>query len=237
VSIARRHGLFVVEDAAQAHGARYKGQRIGAHGDVVAWSFYPGKNLGAVGDGGAITTNEQEIADRVSVLRNYGSRKKYEHEQQGVNSRLDSIQAAILRTKLPFLDEWNARRGLIAKRYSERLMPLVADINSKSSEPGIQRLPEFCNKSDQVWHLYVIRHANREKIQRSLYDAGIETIVHYPIPPHLQKAYSSTIGRGYTAPIAAKLADEVLSLPIGPQQDLDMVDIVCNAFAQSVREF
>lgn len=204
LDIARRYGLKVLEDAAQAHGARYKGVRIGAHGNAVAWSFYPGKNLGAMGDAGAVTTDDADLADRVRVLRNYGSRAKYVNEVQGYNSRLDPIQAAVLRVKLARLDEWNTRRRLVAARYREGLAGAAL------------QLPDVPDWADAAWHLYVVRTAHRDRVQAELRAAGVETLIHYPIPPHLQQAYA---GLGYGVgdfPIAEKLAGEVLSLPIGP---------------------
>lgn len=204
VELARKHKLKVIEDAAQAHGARVRGQRIGAHGDAVCWSFYPGKNLGAMGDGGAVTTNDSEIAERIWVLRNYGSREKYVNEVQGVNSRLDPLQAAILRVKLAVLDEWTARRREIAASYSETL-----------GECGLL-LPKVPEWADPVWHLYVIRSADRDRIQSTLSADGIDTLIHYPIPPHRQEAYGEICDDYPVLPIADDLAAEVLSLPIGP---------------------
>ncbi len=204
LAIARKHGLRVLEDAAQAHGARYKGQRLGAHGDAVAWSFYPTKNLGAMGDGGAVTTNDAQIADRIRVLRNYGSRVKYVNEAQGYNSRLDPLQAAILRVKLAYLDEWNTRRSAIAKRYQQDLAGC-----------GLT-LPYVPDWTDPVWHLYVVQHPQRNALQQALTDAGVDTLIHYPIPPHWQQAYAQTgLGQG-SFPIAERMANEVLSLPMGP---------------------
>ena len=205
LAIARQHKLKVLEDAAQAHGARYKGRRIGGHGDAVAWSFYPGKNLGALGDGGAVTSDDPEIADRIRVLRNYGSRVKYVNEIQGYNSRLDPIQAAVLRVKLKHLDEWNGRRAEIADRYQSTL-----------ADTGFV-LPTVPEWASPAWHLYVIRTRQRQVLQRHLTDAGVGNLIHYPIPPHLQQAYA---GLGYKRgdfPIAEAMADEVLSLPMGPQ--------------------
>lgn len=204
LAIARKYGLKVLEDAAQSHGARYKGKRIGAHGDIVAWSFYPGKNLGAYGDGGAVTTNDPELAERIRVLRNYGSREKYINEVQGHNSRLDPMQAAILGVKLVHLDEWNNRRKILAEYYSEAL-----------ADTGLI-LPFIPEWAAPVWHLYVIRTPYREALQRHLADAGIGSLIHYPIPPHLQKAYAVLGGKRGDFPIAESMADEVLSLPMGP---------------------
>jgi dTDP-4-amino-4,6-dideoxygalactose transaminase len=207
IAIARKHGLRVLEDGAQAHGARYKGKRLGAHGDVVAWSFYPGKNLGAYGDGGAITTDDTEIAERMRVLRNYGSRVKYINDVRGFNSRLDPIQAAALRVKLKVLDIWNARRSAIASSYKTDL-----------ANTGFT-LPFVPSWAEPAWHLYVVQHPQRDEIQKKMTDAHIGTLIHYPIPPHLQQAYASA---GYVKgkfPIAEKLANQLLSLPIGPHLD------------------
>ena len=205
LTIARRHGLRVLEDGAQAHGARYKGQRIGAHGDAVAWSFYPGKNLGALGDGGAVTTNDSELADRIRVLRNYGSRVKYVNEVQGYNSRLDPIQAAVLRVKLRVLDEWNERRKAIAAQYLEELF------NTGLVLPYV---PEW---ADPVWHLFVVRNSLRDELMRRLNEAKIGTLIHYPIPPHLQAAYAYLNYKPGDFPLAETLASEVMSIPIGSQ--------------------
>lgn len=224
LAIARKHKLRVLEDAAQAHGAKYHGQRIGAHGDVVAWSYYPGKNLGALGDAGAVTTNDAEIADRIRVLRNYGSRVKYVNEVQGYNSRLDPVQAAALRVKLRVLDEWNTRRAKIAARYSKELAGTVL------------RLPAVAKGTEPVWHLYVVRHPQRDRLQTLLTDAGIGTLIHYPIPPHLQSAYADAGFRPDQFPIAKQIADEALSLPIGPQMSDSQVDRVIEAVQKVLRE-
>ncbi len=204
LAIARKHGLKVLEDGAQAHGARYKGQRLGAHGDAVAWSFYPGKNLGAMGDGGAVTTNDPQLADRIRVLRNYGSRVKYVNEVQGYNSRLDPLQAAILRVKLAHLDEWNERRRAIAARYQSALAGCGL---------ALPQVPEW---AEPVWHLYVVQHPQRDALQQALADAGVGTLIHYPIPPHRQQAYAHAGWSQGAFPVAGSMADQVLSLPIGP---------------------
>ena len=217
LAIARKHGLKVLEDGAQAHGARYKGKRLGAHGDVVAWSFYPGKNLGAFGDGGAITTNDLELAAKIRVLRNYGSREKYVNEVRGFNSRLDPIQAAVLRVKLTVLDAWNARRAEIARRYQSGLE------NHGLTLPFV---PEW---AEPAWHLYVVQHQQRDSLQKKLNEAGITTLIHYPIPPHLQQAY---VASGYSKanfPIAEQMANQLLSLPIGPHLDEASVSAVIAA--------
>ena len=222
LAIARKHGLKVLEDGAQAHGARYKGKRLGAHGDVVAWSFYPGKNLGAYGDGGAITTDDAEIADRIRVLRNYGSRVKYVNDVRGFNSRLDPIQAAALRVKLKVLDTWNARRSEIASRYQIRLANI-----------GLT-LPFVPDWAEPAWHLYVVQHPQRDTLQKTLGEAGIGSLIHYPIPPHLQQAYASA---GYVKghfPIAEQIANQCLSLPMGPHLDEASASTVIAACCKAV---
>lgn len=223
MALAKQHGLYVIEDAAQAHGARYKGQRIGAHGDVVCWSFYPGKNLGALGDGGAVTTNSKDLADRIRVLRNYGSRVKYVNEVQGVNSRLDPLQAAVLRAKLPHLEAWTERRHAIAAAYAEGL------------KDGGLILPYVPGWADPAWHLYVIRCSNRDSLQKRLTEVGVGTLIHYPIPPHMQAAYADLSLDPETLPLAKQLAGEVLSLPIGPHLDLSTVRIVIEAIKGAIK--
>jgi len=207
LEIAQRHGLRVLEDAAQAHGARYKDTRLGAHGDAVAWSFYPGKNLGAFGDAGAVTTNDPEIAARVRVLGNYGSRVKYHNEVQGVNSRLDPIQAAVLRVKLAHLDDWNERRRRIAQAYLDRL---------EDTSLILPHVPEW---AEPVWHLFVVRTPERDALQQRLTEAGVGTLIHYPIPPHRQAAYAGIGLKEGSFSIAGRIHREVLSLPIGPHLD------------------
>lgn len=217
IEVARKHGLRVLEDAAQAHGARYRGRRIGAHGDAVTWSFYPGKNLGAMGDAGAVTTNDAALADRIRILRNYGSREKYINEIVGFNSRLDPIQAAMLRVKLKYLDVWNERRRVIATMYQDRLRDM--DLC----------LPAILPETDPAWHLFVVRTERRDELHRALTDRQIGTGIHYPVPPHLQQAYSVL---GYSAgdfPIAEKMAHSCLSLPIGPQLCEMEIEQVCAA--------
>jgi dTDP-4-amino-4,6-dideoxygalactose transaminase len=211
LAIAKRFDLRVIEDAAQAHGARYNGRRIGAHGDIVCWSFYPGKNLGALGDAGAITTNDAALAERVALLRNYGSRQKYVNEEAGVNSRLDPVQAAVLRVKLQVLDEWTDRRRAIAATYSEGL---------KENDLILPHVPDW---AEPAWHLYVVRTPARAALQARLAKAEIGTLIHYPIPPHMQGAYADMGFEAETFPIARRLAQEVLSLPIGPHLDKSLV--------------
>ena len=215
--IARRHRLKVIEDGAQAHGARYAGRRLGAHGDAVAWSFYPGKNLGALGDGGAVTTNDPGVADRLRTLRNYGSRVKYHNEIIGANSRLDELQAALLRPKLRTLDAFNAHRAVLAQRYLQGLAGTSLE------------LPEIAAFADPVWHLFVVRHPRRDALAQGLAQAGIGSVIHYPIAPHLQPAYASLGIPAGALPISEKLHAQVLSLPIGPTQTLAQTDDVIAA--------
>jgi dTDP-4-amino-4,6-dideoxygalactose transaminase len=208
VEIARSHGLRVLEDGAQAHGATYRGKRLGAHGDAVAWSFYPGKNLGALGDGGAVTTNDPVLAAQLRQLRNYGSSRKYHNQVIGFNSRLDELQAALLRAKLPQLAAGNERRSAIAHQYLTGLA---------GAGPAL-RLPSVRAGENSAWHLFVVRHAQREKLAQGLALAGVGTVIHYPVAPHLQPAYASLgLARG-SLPISEAMHDEVLSLPIGPTQ-------------------
>lgn len=211
LALARKRGLHVLEDGAQAHGARYRGRRIGAHGDAVAWSFYPGKNLGALGDGGAVTTDDARLAERLRVLRNYGSREKYVNEVRGYNSRLDPLHAAALRVKLKHLDAWNARRSAVAAAYLRGL-----------SDVGLT-LPHVPAWADPAWHLFVVRHPRRDALQRALAAAGVGTLIHYPIPPHRQEAYRSAGWAPDAFPLASALAREVLSLPMGPHLSAEQV--------------
>ncbi len=203
--VAHKYGLKVIEDCAQAHGARYKGRRVGTLGDAAGFSFYPGKNLGAIGDGGAVTTNDSELADRIRVSRNYGSRIKYHNEIIGVNSRLDELQAALLRVKLTQLDEWNERRRLVAAHYIRGL--------SCQCELSLPLVPDW---ADPVWHLFVVRHPQRDLLQKYLGDAGMGTMIHYPLPPHMQPAYANLRFIEGDFAIAEQMAKEVLSLPMGP---------------------
>ncbi len=223
INLARRHGLKVLDDAAQAHGARYKDLPIGALTDATAWSFYPGKNLGAVGDAGAVTTNDDALADRLRVLRNYGSRVKYVNEVLGYNSRLDEVQAAVLTVKLDFLAEWNGRRRAIADRYLEGL---------RDTPLGLPQIPTWVQPA---WHVFVIRSPGRDELQRYLRDCGVQTLIHYPVPPHLQEAYAPLGLRRGSFPISELMHREVLSLPIGPhmtsEQADTVIDSVCGWFA------
>lgn len=225
-AIARRHGLRILEDGAQSHGARYKGRPLGAHGDAVAWSFYPGKNLGALGDGGAVTTDDPALADRLRVLRNYGSRVKYVNEVKGWNSRLDPMQAAVLGVKLARLDAWNDRRRALAARYTAGLAAVAGpDLGLPVSPAGF----------DSAWHLYVLTTPHRAALQAALAEAGIGTLIHYPIAPHRQQAYAELgLGPG-SQPIAERLADQVLSLPMGPHLLPEQVDEVVQVIVRFVQ--
>lgn len=213
-ALAREHGLWLLDDAAQAHGARLGGRRLGALADACAWSFYPGKNLGALGDGGAVTTDDAGLAARLRRLRNYGSEEKYRHLEQGSNSRLDELQAAVLRVKLARLDEWNARRRTVAERYLDALAGAAV------------ALPPVRRDADPSWHLFVVRTPERDALRRRLTHAGVETGIHYPVPPHRQPAYAATAPARAKLPAADRAAREALSLPIGPHLDLDQVDRV-----------
>jgi dTDP-4-amino-4,6-dideoxygalactose transaminase len=205
--IAQRYGLWVLEDSAQAQGARYRGRRVGGVGHAAGWSFYPAKNLGAFGDAGAVTTNDDGLADRLRELRNYGSKVKYVNEERGFNSRLDEIQAAVLRVKLRHLDSWNDRRRRIAAQYLDLLhqTDLV--------------LPWVETWADPVWHLFVVRSQQRDQLMRRLQEAGIGVLIHYPIPPHLQAAYRDLDRPRGSFPVSEMIHQEVLSLPIGPHLD------------------
>ncbi len=218
MKLAESHGIRVMEDAAQAQGARYRGRRSGSLGHAAGHSFYPTKNLGALGDGGAITTDDDELADRVKVLRNYGSRVRYQNEVMGYNSRLDELQAAFLRVKLRHLDEWNARRKKLAHQYLAELKNVVG-----LTTPGV---PEW---SDPVWHLFVIRHQNRDELQQHLADSGVGTLIHYPVPPHGSAAYAARFKQTSAFPGAEQLAATVLSLPIGPHTAATEVEKVIGA--------
>jgi dTDP-4-amino-4,6-dideoxygalactose transaminase len=205
MEIAGKYRLRVIEDAAQAHGARYKERKAGKLGDAAGFSFYPTKNLGALGDGGAITTNDDAVADRARVLRNYGSRVKYQNEEKGFNSRLDELQAAFLRVKLKKLDEWNGRRKRTAEIYLGGLRGL----------PGLV-LPYTPAWADPVWHQFVIRHERRDELRDFLADQGIETLIHYPAPPSSSEAYGDMKFGPNELPVCGDLSATVLSLPMGP---------------------
>lgn len=215
--LAEKYQLKIIEDAAQAHGATYQGKKVGALGHAAGFSFYPGKNLGAFGDAGAITTNDSALVERIKMLRNYGSKIKYHNEERGTNSRLDEFQAAILRVKLKYLDEWNARRTVIANFYQKHLQPQANLI-----------LPMILSDCHSSWHLYVVRHPDRAALQAHLLlKHGIQTLIHYPIPPHKQKAYQHM--EGYQLPISEQIHREVLSLPMGPHLTKEQMHAVVEA--------
>ncbi|BCR05186.1 aminotransferase [Desulfuromonas versatilis] len=220
-AIADRHGLRLLEDAAQAHGARFRGRRVGGLGDAAGFSFYPGKNLGALGDGGAITTNDDQLARKIRILRNYGSEKKYYHQVQGVNSRLDELHAALLRVKLGRLDEWNTRRVALAGYYLSQL-PEVGPA-----------LPKVAGEMEPVWHLFVLRSRQRDLYLQELAKAGVGTLVHYPIPPHRQEAYAPLGINEGRLPIAEQLAKEVFSIPLGPHLSVQDAALVVDAIRRT----
>ncbi len=221
MALADRHGLKVVEDVAQAQGSKVRGRRAGSIGQAGAHSFFPTKNIGAFGDGGAVTTDDPAVADRLRALRNYGSKVKYVNIERGFNSRLDEMQAAFLRVKLKHLDRWNEQRRLIAARYDDNL--------SGIPDLGLPRVPQW---AEPVWHLYVVRTPRRAELMKALERAGIGSLIHYPFPPHLQEAYADLGLPKGAFPLAETLAETVLSLPMGPHMKPEAVDEV----AKVVRE-
>lgn len=219
MAIAQKYNLLVLEDCAQAHGAEIDGKKAGSWGDAAAFSFYPGKNLGALGDAGAVTTNDEELAKTVKALGNYGSSIRYKHEFKGVNSRMDEIQAAMLRVKLQYLNNEIKQRQTVAKAYLEGItnplieLPIVGDISS------------------HVWHLFVVKTDHREKLIDYLTDNGVQTLIHYPTAPHKQGAYQEWKSESF--PISEQIHEQILSLPISPiLSDVDVVSVIniCNAF-------
>lgn len=227
MAIAEKHGLKVLEDNAQSQGGLYHGRKTGGLGHAAATSFYPGKNLGAFGDGGAVTTNDAELAERVRMLRNYGSKEKYHHDLQGINSRLDELQAAFLRVKLAHLDEWNERRSRLAKSYCDALGQLNLET------PLV--LPKVLDGAESVWHLFVVQHPKRDAIQEHLMKHGIGTQIHYPIPSHQSQAYQALFSQQSTPavfPIAEQLAKQVFSLPIGPHTPSTAPESVAEVLSQ-----
>jgi dTDP-4-amino-4,6-dideoxygalactose transaminase len=221
VDIARRHGLFVIEDACQAHGSRYKGRRTGTLGDIGCFSFYPTKNLGAYGDGGALVTNDARVAERVACLRNYGQQVRYHHIEKGWTARLDTLQAAVLTVKMKHLDEWNRRRSAHAMFYDEQLKTI-----------GELRLPEVLPCRDHVFHLYVIRTQERDQLQAFLRSREIGTLIHYPIPIHLQKAYADSGYKAGDFPKTEQSANEILSLPMYPEMQSSQREYVVEAVSE-----
>ncbi len=219
--IAARHNLFVIEDAAQAHGSLYKGRRVGALGCVGCFSFYPGKNLGAYGEGGAVVTNDEDVARQVRLLRDHGSAQKYRHEIIGYNFRLEGIQGAVLNVKLPHLDKWNDLRREHAARYGELL---------KETELVLPREMPYAR---HVYHLYVVQTNNREELQQSLSEAGVQTGIHYPVPVHLQPAYASLDYKRGDFPEAEKQSSRVLSLPMFPELIVEQIGRVAETIGKA----
>jgi dTDP-3-amino-3,4,6-trideoxy-alpha-D-glucose transaminase len=217
-ALADRHGLLLLDDAAQAHGARLHGRPVATYAHAAAWSFYPGKNLGALGDAGAVTTDDAALADRVRRLRNYGSARRYEHVELGHNSRLDELQSAVLRVKLGALEAWNARRAAIARRYLAEL-------------PGTVTPPAVRDGAEPSWHLFAVRSERRDALRAHLEAAGVQTLIHYPVPPHRQPAYAGTPLAEARLPVADRVAETVLSLPMGPHLSEAEADRVIEAVA------
>jgi dTDP-4-amino-4,6-dideoxygalactose transaminase len=220
LKFAAKHKLKVIEDVAQATGATYRGSIAGSLGDLGAFSFYPSKNLGAFGDGGAVTTNSKSLNERLLKLRNYGQSERYYHEIIGINSRLDEIQAAILSAQLPYVPEWNERRIEIAARYTKGLQ-------------GVVQTPASEGRTEHVYHLYVIQVDERDKLQSFLTQKGIQTLIHYPIPAHLQKAYAHLGYKKGDLPVSERVAERILSLPMFPELTDDQIDYVI----ESIRQF
>lgn len=219
-AVADRHGLKIIEDAAQAHGALYYGKRVGVLSDAAAFSFYPGKNLGAIGDGGAVVTNNDELAQRVRELGNYGSKQKYVHDIQGVNSRLDEIQAAFLRVKLMHLEQWNIKRNSLANQYLATLEHAKNIV-----------VPKVLENTNPVWHLFVIKSSSRDALLEFLLNSGIGAMIHYPVPSHKSGAYMKQF-EGVSFPVTEELSRSILSLPIGPHMTDEDVSFVCETVNQ-----
>ncbi len=228
ISIAKERNIYVIEDAAQAHGARYKNELIGSHSDLVAWSFYPGKNLGAMGDAGAITTNNDDLAEKIRYLQNYGSKKRYINKYVGLNSRLDPLQASILKVKLSYLNIWNGKRQKLASRYLRNL-----DSLEKIT------LPKVMEHNEHVWHLFCIRADDRDKLKSYLASNGISTLIHYPIPPHLQEAYASdaTFKKNVNLTNTEEVSRTILSLPLNPCSTTDEIDYISNKLKEYDKNF
>ncbi len=222
MKIAEQNRLYVIEDNAQAQGATYNGITTGSFGHINGTSFYPGKNLGAYGDAGAVTTNDEQLAQRVKTLRNYGSQKKYYNDEKGFNSRLDELQASFLTIKLKYLDSWNKERQALAAIYNT-LLEGVGDIV----------LPQLAGNASSVYHIYVIRTSQRDKLQDFLSQRGIGTLIHYPVPPHMQKAYSDLDYKKGSLPLAEEIAATCLSLPLYPGLERSSIEIIADA----VKEF
>ena len=225
-SFAKKHGLKIVEDTAQAHGARWKGKRVGTFGEFGSFSFYPGKNLGAYGDGGALCTASDELARQIRKLRNYGSEIKYEHPERGTNSRLDSIQAAILDIKLKHLENWNRARNRAAKKYCEALKPYAGK--------GGLVLPDTLTEAEHVFHLFVIRVDNRAKVMEHLQKNDVATVIHYPNPFHLQGGYKELEYKAGAFPVTEKLATQILSLPLFPEIRDEQISFVAEKLIEAL---
>ena len=222
--IAKKFNLSVIEDAAQAHGACYHGKKIGSHSETVCWSFYPGKNLGALGDGGAITTNDSEKAELLRLLRNYGSSEKYVHSILGVNTRLDPVQAAVLRVKLKYLEAWNQRRKIVAQTYLEQLSELPI------------RLPYPEDGVEHAWHLFCIQTEGRDQLRTALYNNGVETLIHYPIPPYKQAAYVNLGLNPQEFPITDAISSTLISLPVCPAMAEYQIEFVVKTMKKLVTD-
>jgi len=223
--MAREHGIMVIEDAAQAHGATYRGRHAGALGDAAAFSFYPTKNLGALGDAGAIVTGDSAVARAARMLRNYGSERKYEHERVGQNSRMDELQAAFLRTKIPHLERWNEARRRVAAAYGERLAPFG----------DLVTLPSVADDTQHAWHLFVVRVKHRDAVAERMDRSGVATLVHYPKTIREQHAYAG-IDIPHDISVSTALARDVLSLPMWPQLEDRDIEIVCDALVEAAQK-
>lgn len=224
ITIARRYGLIVIEDAAQAHGARYKGKRVGSIGDIGCFSFYPGKNLGAYGEGGAVVTSDDAIAQKLRMLRDHGQSTRYHHDIVGYNYRMEALQGAILGVKLKYLDKWNNKRRKIAKLYHDQLFEMPEIV-----------LPSVADFADPVWHLYVIHHPERDRIRLLLNKMGISTGLHYPIPVHRQKVYAYLNIEKNSLPVTEKMAATCLSLPIYPELSEEMIKRITGALELAIQ--
>ncbi|MBI4854198.1 MAG: DegT/DnrJ/EryC1/StrS family aminotransferase [Acidobacteria bacterium] len=217
IDIAKKHNLEIVEDAAQSHGSHYNGFSTGTFGKIGCFSLYPGKNLGAYGDAGIIVTADKNLAAKISRLRNYGQKQKYYHSEKGLNNRLDTLQAAVLNVKLKYLTEWNSKRAYNAKLYSEYLSDLEE-----------VKTPQIALDRDHIFHLYVVRVKEREKLQKFLLEKGITTIIHYPVPIHLQEAYSDLGYQKGAFPITEAFAEEIVSLPMFPELSQEQIQYTCS---------
>jgi dTDP-4-amino-4,6-dideoxygalactose transaminase len=224
VEISERHGIPIVEDAAQAHGARYQGQPVGTFGTAGCFSFYPGKNLGAYGEGGAVVTNDDAVASRIRALRDHAQGKRYYHDEIGYNYRMDAFQGAVLGIKLRYIERWTEKRRFLAARYNEILSALPL------------QLPSEAHDRRHVWHLYVVMHRERDRIRQELEARGILTALHYPVPVHLQKAYRHLRYRVGDFPVSERIARECVTLPLFPEMSMAQQDRVIEALIEAIRE-